>query len=343
MPTWGQFLDTCHHWHQYRDPHAVELLQHTTTHQLQEAQQAANDEGHRQYKEWLKQGQAKGLRRLFRSLKSSEAARQRSYRNIAHGSQTPRLGSLWQIRQDAQPHERPSLRDQAQHQAKQLEQITIGQLAKVLQGLPDKAIGPGAVSAQLLRSAPPLSLGPLLKLLQDMETPTRLPMHMVVMLPKNTNYRVWCRLRKLLLDQWQHNLPDTMNHDRARPGANILEVALERLLRQEVHKATGQHGVTVLMDMSTFYDTIHLTRLQEEALQLQYPPLMLEMAMQVYTGPKSIVAEQEMTPFFFVNNGVPAGCPQAPLLAKAILAPALTPWKAQHPKVHLSSWVDTWA
>ena len=42
------------------------------------------------------------------------------------------------------------------------------------------------------------------------------------------------------------------------------------------------------MDMSTFYDTINLTRLQEEALKLQYPPLMLELAMQLYTGPKAI-------------------------------------------------------
>ena len=44
-PTWGRFLDTCHHWHQYRDPHAADLLQHTIQHQLQEAQQVANEEG----------------------------------------------------------------------------------------------------------------------------------------------------------------------------------------------------------------------------------------------------------------------------------------------------------
>ena len=94
------------------------------------------------------------------------------------------------------------------------------------------------------------------------------------------------------------------------------------------------------MDMPTLYDTINLTRLQTEALQLQYPPLLLEMATQVYTGPKAIVAEQEMTPFFKVQNGVPAGCPQAPLLAKAVLAPALQPWQDAHPAIYLSSWVD---
>ena len=43
-PTRGQFLDTYHHWHKYRDSHAAELVQHTLGHQVQEAQQAANDE-----------------------------------------------------------------------------------------------------------------------------------------------------------------------------------------------------------------------------------------------------------------------------------------------------------
>lgn len=172
-------------------------------------------------------------------------------------------------------------------QAQQLEPITIRHLAKTLKGLPDKASGPDAVSAELLRAAPPLSLGPLLKLIQDMEQPAQLPtqlqMHMVAMLPKNqtierpitltsTLYRVWRRLRKSLLDDWQHNLPAHMNHDRARPGAQVLQVALERLLRQEVRRANNKHGVTVLMDMSTFYDTIQLERLQEQALAIQYPP-----------------------------------------------------------------------
>ena len=94
------------------------------------------------------------------------------------------------------------------------------------------------------------------------------------------------------------------------------------------------------MDMSTFYDTIPLDRLQQEAIKLNYPPLHLELAMQLYTGPKAINAEQEFTPFFRVDRGIPAGCPQAPLLAKAVLAPALVPWKEEHPKIHLSSWVD---
>ena len=145
------------------------------------------------------------------------------------------------------------------------------------------------------------------------------------MLPKNQKlerpialtsmlWRVWCRLRKPLLDEWQRQLPEQMNHDKARPGANVLHVALAR---QEITKARQQHGITVLMDTSTFYDTIHLARLQDEAVKLQYPPLLLELAMQLYTGPKAILAEQELTPFFHVDHGVPAGCPAAHTITAA--------------------------
>ena len=57
-------------------------------------------------------------------------------------------------------------------------------------------------------------------------------------------------------------------------------------------------------------------------------------------GPKAIQAEAELSEFFFAQKGVGAGCPQAPLLAKAYLAPALVPWVEHHPHMHLSGWVD---
>ena len=358
-PTWGQFMDTCHHWIRYRDPHAAELILQTIGHQLQEAQQHAHEESTLQYRQWLQEGHQKGLKGLFRSLKSSELAWERPYRMTPMPQRmNQRLadwGGLWKIRQDNAPAPGPDLQQMAQRQAQTLEPITQGLLHRTLKALPERASGPDAVSVQLLKSIPPLALTPLLQLIHHMERtaelPTQLQMHLVVMLPKNqklerpitltsTLWRLWCRLRKPLLDQWQKNLPPSMSHDKARPGANVLHVALERLLRQEVTKAGQHHGITVLMDMSTFYDTINLSWLQEEAIGLDYPPLMLELAMQLYCGPKAILAEQELTPFFHVDHGVPAGCPQAPLLAKAVLAPALIPWKEQHPKANLSSWVD---
>ena len=323
--TWRKgLLDTCHHWHRFRDPHAADLMLQTTGHQLQETQQAATDEVTLQYRQWLQEGYQKGLKGLFRSLKSSELAWERPYRMTSMPQRMDQRladwGGLWRIRQDNAPSPRPSLQSQAKQQAQSMPTLTQGMLQRVSKTLPDRASGPDAVSAQMLRGAPPLALTPLLNLFIAMEhqaeLPTQMQMHMVVMLPKNQKlerpitltsmlWRVWCRLRKPLLDDWQKQLPEQMNHDKARPGANVLHVALARLLRQEITKARQQHGITVLMDMSTFYDTINLARLQEEALKLQYPPLLLELAMQLYTRPKAILAEQELTPFFHVMESQP--------------------------------------
>ena len=66
-----------------------------------------------------------------------------------------------------------------------------------------------------------------------------------------------------------------MNYYRARPGSQALHVALARLTGQEITKNRNQHGITVLMDMSTFYDTIDLQTLAQAAQQLNYPPLPL--------------------------------------------------------------------
>ena len=101
-----------------------------------------------------------------------------------------------------------------------------------------------------------------------------------------------------------------------------------------------QPGVTVLLDMSTFYDTLDLQRLQQTAQDLDYPPLGLEFAMQVYTGHKAILAEGELSPWFHATTGVAAGCPQAPLLAKTFLQPILTSFQQAFPDLHLNGWVD---
>ena len=155
---------------------------------------------------------------------------------------------------------RPSILKEAKDHAATLPPLTFGHLGKTLKKLPDGACGPDAITTQLLRTAPKQALTSLLKLLQDMEAKAELPTQL-----KNEKverpitltsvlYRTWCRLRKGLMDEWQNTSPKEMDYDRARPGATALHVALERLLRQESAKALDIHGITVLLDMSTFYD-----------------------------------------------------------------------------------------
>ena len=105
-------------------------------------------------------------------------------------------------------------------------------------------------------------------------------------------------------------------------------------------EASNHKIFTVLLDMSTFYDTIDLQLLQQTAQDLSYPPLALEFAMQVYTGPKAILAEAELSIWFHVTRGVAASCPQAPLLAKTFLQPILTTFQNNYQDFHLNGWVD---
>ena len=68
-PAWAQFLDTTHHWGKHQDPRTLELMQHTIQHQLNQALEQSRTEGQLQYAAWIRQGEAKGLRGLFRNLK----------------------------------------------------------------------------------------------------------------------------------------------------------------------------------------------------------------------------------------------------------------------------------
>ena len=82
---------------------------------------------------------------------------------------------LWQPTKDDQPMTRLPLQEAAKQQAGQLPPLTFEQLGRTLKHLPDKACGPGAITTQLLRTAPKQALQPLLGILQAMEAKAELP------------------------------------------------------------------------------------------------------------------------------------------------------------------------
>ena len=143
-PTWAQFLDTAQHWDKRRDPRTMELMQHTIHHQLTQAQEQSRTETQLQYAAWIRQGEAKGLRGLFRNLKASELSWQRPYRHIPMADRMRhRLHDwhqLWQPTADNQPMARQTLHEEAQVHAAQLPPLTVGQLARALKKLPDSGM-----------------------------------------------------------------------------------------------------------------------------------------------------------------------------------------------------------
>ena len=124
------------------------------------------------------------------------------------------------------------------------------------------------------------------------------------------------------------------------PGTHVLQVALMRLLKCEVGRATGKHVVSLLVDLQCFYDSVELEQLLGAWEPLDFPPAVMNMVYEVYTGPRLLQAEQVTSRPVTCSKGILAGCPAAPLVAKLILAPVLGPFKEQFPKASIDVWVD---
>ena len=107
------------------------------------------------YQRWLEEGTAKGMRPLFRAIKSQETSSQRPYRDedirIRGLLRLEFWAQLWQSASVPPPPLPSSLTEAARAQAEGLRPITGDFLQKYCRHLPEKAGGPDGWSTQMLR------------------------------------------------------------------------------------------------------------------------------------------------------------------------------------------------
>ena len=113
-----------------------------------------------------------------------------------------------------------------------------------------------------------------------------------------------------------------------------------RLLKCEVGRATGRQVVSLLIDLQNFYDAVQLEQLLDLWEPLAFPPAVMNMIYEVYTGPRLLQAEGVTSSAVHCERGMLAGCPAAPLVAKLMIAPVLQSFQAKHPKASVDVWVD---
>lgn len=155
-----------------------------------------------------------------------------------------------------------------------------------------------------------------------------------------TLYRLWCKLRWPVLQKWQAELVTTMPWERAIPGTECLQVALRRAFSVEHHKALNRTVISVLWDLSNFYDRLDLERLYDKWKSANYPPLHAAFAMQVYLGSRILEAKGEASQPLWTRKCILAGDPQAPLIAKVYLQRALQAFTRKFPMLHVDPWID---
>ena len=136
----------------------------------------------------------------------------------------------------------------------------------------------------------------------------------VAMLPKKIDkerpialtsmaYRAWCKVRWDKFQQWSAEYSVTSPWDRAQKGNSSLDISLKRLITYEGIKARQRHGIT-------------LDRLITQASCHGFPAVLLQGALQVYTGPRYIQGESCLSAPVRAERGIMAGCPFAVGLSK---------------------------
>ena len=63
-----------------------------------------------------------------------------------------------------------------------------------------------------------------------------------------------------------------------------LDVGIRRVLRAEARQLKGANFASIFIDISGFYDNAQWPDLIQDGLALAYPPVLLELCLQVYAG-----------------------------------------------------------
>ena len=175
----------------------------------------------------------------------------------------------------------------ARAQAEGLRPITGDFLQKYCRHLPEKAGGPDGWSTQMLRGLTKEQYHQLASVFnrahQQGVVPSQWGITSVTMLPKKPTVerpiglmhvcaKAMLKSRWHLIEEWNHHFQQIAPWDKARVGVSAIEVGAARLLRTEIHGAHDLHGVTLFIDLSTFFESVDHTRLIQVAGEVGFPP-----------------------------------------------------------------------
>ncbi|CAE7235281.1 unnamed protein product [Symbiodinium sp. CCMP2456] len=311
------------------------------------------------YQSWLEGATVKGMRPLYKAIRSHEQVLVRPFQD-KEPALRPYLRlcqweQIWQSR--SVPVEDPlqELFDKAVAEARGLPPLTVEALRTRLQCLPEKAPGPDGWNNRMLKQLPPAGLQPLVNMLNDIEHSGQAPGQWRVvqfaMLPKKPEierpiglchvvYKAWLQVRYSLVSAWLRKYERMAPWDAAKPDSTCLSVAVHRVFQSEIARATGQSRITCFLDLATFFETISHQRLARSAIELEYPATLLNIAIQVYKGARVITADSTQSPATYSPKGVIAGCPVAPTLSKLAIHEPCARLSASGLVSNLNTWLD---
>ena len=291
-----------------------------------------------QYQAWLEEAQAGSMRPLFRTVKSHEATTVRPFGHVEPGLR-PFLRfiqwqEIWGASDCAIERVMQKARQLAVEEAKDLKPLSGIDYLRRFRRLPNKAPGPDGWTVQVLKALPLQACEWIAEVCHRVEVtgeaPAQWTVSLVVLMAKKPQierpialchvvYKAWVKARYYLVEQWLEGFTALAPWDAAVKGTACLDVSIGRALQFEIAKARGKKRAALFVDLSTFYETISHQKLEESALRLGFPMVLLNVAFQVYRGCRLLSAENRISPGAFAGQGILAGCPIAPALSKLAL------------------------
>ena len=319
-------------WGPHDEEHLHVLLKHTAQ-QRELHQTQAIDAETQTYREWLTKATQKGCRGLYRTLKKDELAYLRPFqdqpRQERMESRKQQWGAIWSIRQE--PLHLPQLQElirQGAEFGQRMPPLHPKQIWHTIKHLSLKAPGLDGIGFDFLKALPYQAMQDIAQVFHQLEAQAVIPQQwttsLIALLPKSADIERPIALVATLY----------------RPGTECLQVALRRAFLTEHHNSMKRTVVSVLLDMSNFYDRIKLEALCNRWLDSNYPPTHAAFAMQLYLGGRILEAEGEASQQLWTENGILAGDPQAPLAAKVYLYNAMKSFHKKYPQLHTDLWID---
>ncbi|CAE7457975.1 unnamed protein product [Symbiodinium sp. CCMP2592] len=341
------------------DPAALLALEPVATAQHRHHTEAFKQANTKQYTKWLSAALVKGMKPLYKCLKSTESPCDRPFRNL---SLQDRVYQRWKQWHDiwcqpvtTDPHLLAEVKARAIDQAKHLPPINFEKAVKLFKKFPAKAPGADGWTAQMLNNLSEEAVRAVIDFMHACEAsaewPAQFAISLIACLPKNTLrerpiallhvlYRSYVRLRFSLINQWQQEYANQCHWDRSLPGGAVLDVALGRLVRGECTRHNRLHMVTLFLDLETFFDRCRFDEMFRTGLKLGYPPIILHQAYLVYSGARYLQAEGTVAPVIKANTGLLPGCPAAPSIAKLIMHDVAAELSVKSGTSNLDVWID---
>ena len=328
-----------------------------------ESRKAQSSKEKADFLEWILGAEKTSLGPVYKAIKSAEQTTLRPYRDKSLLCRAYLRMEFWAGVWDGTllrsaievTASRSRLKAEAQAQAMTLPKLHWEAVKEACNKTGNKKGGVDCWSYQAVRNLTDQGYQMLTDLYHEMEAQVGLPFQMqvvqVALLPKSEAkerpisltsvlWRIWTKLRRSYLAAWLKEYSREAGFDSAVPGHTSLDPALARLIRAEDHKGRGQTFITLFCDLEGFYDVVRHDRLAQQSLELGFPSLITELAIQLYEGPRCLHGENVASPSIWPKRGMLQGCPCAPTLAKLTTHRPLTAILAKPGVSHADLWLD---